>query len=118
VQRLRKPINRANSARSENEARELLTRKSRNDRCRGALYTKAQIPDRLISGGQKTRVAPPCSKHCFAWPFLVEWVTRELRERYQPPEELPLNLLQVLWRLDAKTEAAVHGIRGNFEILT
>jgi hypothetical protein len=59
----------------------------------------------------------PAYEH-YAWPFLDEWVTRELRARYLPPEELPLNLLRVLWRLDAKTEAPVHDIRRKLEILT
>jgi hypothetical protein len=41
-----------------------------------------------------------------------------LERGISPLEELPLNLLRVLWRLDAKTEAPVHDIRRKLEILT
>jgi hypothetical protein len=50
--------------------------------------------------------------------LLVERIGWSLRERYRLAEELPLNLLRALWRVDANREASVHKIKGNFEILT
>ncbi len=44
-----------------------------------------------------------------AWMLVIERIGWGLRERYRRPEELPLNLLRVLWRLDMRL--------GEFEIL-
>jgi hypothetical protein len=43
-----------------------------------------------------------------AWMLVIERIGWGLRERYRRPEELPLNLLRVLWRLDMRLEAPAH----------